>query len=180
MAKILLLAAGFLVLVAISAMSVFLVNRAREDNALVVHTSKSKIRFQHLLLEIRRAESAARGYLADLRAATSLRSTKPPPQPSFPTLTKLATLVGDNPVQTRKPQKTAPAGRSPAQANSRGRWISSSATTLPARIALLREAGASNIVLRINDVANAMRAEEDRLFAPRTATADRTSNGSPL
>ena len=36
--QILLLAAGFLVLVAISAASVLLVNQAREDNAWVVHT----------------------------------------------------------------------------------------------------------------------------------------------
>jgi hypothetical protein len=36
--QILLLAAGFLVLVAISVASVLLVNRARDDNSMVVHT----------------------------------------------------------------------------------------------------------------------------------------------
>src|SRR5882762_4150148 len=61
--QILLLAAGFLVLVAISVASVILVNRARDDNALVVHTVEVENQINSLLLEIRRAESAARGYL---------------------------------------------------------------------------------------------------------------------
>jgi signal transduction histidine kinase len=41
-------------------------------------------------------------------------------------------------------------------------------------IAMLRQDGASNSVRRINDVANDMRMEEDRLFLLRTAAADRT------
>ena len=39
---------------------------------------------------------------------------------------------------------------------------------------MLREAGASDSVQKIGELSNAMRAEEDRLFAQRTATADRT------
>ena len=39
---------------------------------------------------------------------------------------------------------------------------------------MLREAGASDTVRKIREVAAAMRAEEDRLFAVRTATADRS------
>ena len=61
--QILLLAAGFLVLVAISVGSVLLVNKARDDNAWVVHTVEVENQINALLLEIRRAESAARGYL---------------------------------------------------------------------------------------------------------------------
>ena len=61
--QILLLAAGFLVLVAISAASVLLVNKSREDNGWVVHTVEVENQISTLLLEIRRAESAARGYL---------------------------------------------------------------------------------------------------------------------
>jgi len=64
--QILLLAAGFLVLVAISATSVILVNQARKDNALVVHTVEVENQINALLLEIRRAESGARGYLLTL------------------------------------------------------------------------------------------------------------------
>ena len=61
--QILLLAAGFLVLVAISASSVVLVNESRKDNARVVHTVEVENQTNALLLEIRRAESGARGYL---------------------------------------------------------------------------------------------------------------------
>ena len=61
--QILLLAAGFLVLVAISTASVLLVNKARDDSAWVVHTVEVENQINALLLEIRRAESAARGYL---------------------------------------------------------------------------------------------------------------------
>jgi signal transduction histidine kinase len=41
-------------------------------------------------------------------------------------------------------------------------------------IAMLREAGSNNSVQKITEVADAMRSEEDQLFALRTATADRT------
>ena len=50
-------------LVAISAASVLLVNKARDDSAWVVHTVEVENQINALLLEIRRAESAARGYL---------------------------------------------------------------------------------------------------------------------
>ena len=51
--QILLLAAGFLVLVAISASSVIFVNKAREDSSLVVHTVEVENQINTLLLEIR-------------------------------------------------------------------------------------------------------------------------------
>ncbi|MFX8397138.1 CHASE3 domain-containing protein, partial [Acinetobacter baumannii] len=61
--QILLLSAGFVVLVAISASSILLVNKSREDNAWVVHTVEVENLISDLLLEIRRAESATRAYL---------------------------------------------------------------------------------------------------------------------
>ena len=61
--QILLLTAAFLVLVAISAASVVLVHEARKDSASVVHTVEVENHINALLLDIRRAESAARGYL---------------------------------------------------------------------------------------------------------------------
>ena len=61
--QILLLSAGFLVLVAISTSSVLLVNKARTDSGLVVHTVEVEGQLSTLLLEIRRAESATRAYL---------------------------------------------------------------------------------------------------------------------
>ena len=85
--QILLLAAGFLVLVAISAASVILVNRAREDNSWVVHTVEVENQINTLLLEIRRAESAARGYLltSEPRFLTSMRLLSPASLPTWKT-----------------------------------------------------------------------------------------------
>ena len=61
--QVLLLTAGFLVLVAISAASIVFVDRAREDSSLVVHTVEVENQIAAVLLELRRAESAGRGYL---------------------------------------------------------------------------------------------------------------------
>jgi len=61
--QIALLSAGFLVLVAISITSIVLVNKARDDSRWVVHTVEVENQISTVLLDIRRAESAARGYL---------------------------------------------------------------------------------------------------------------------
>jgi signal transduction histidine kinase len=97
--QILLLAAGFLVLAAISAASALLVDRSRSDSAAVVHTIEVQDQTNALLLNIRRAESAARGYLltsqpeflADHRAAVAMIRSK---------LDALGRLTAASPVQT--------------------------------------------------------------------------------
>src|SRR5690349_16985449 len=61
--QIVLLTAGFLILVAVSIASVLLVNKARDDSGWVTHTVEAENQINALLLEIRRAESAARGFL---------------------------------------------------------------------------------------------------------------------
>ena len=71
MGQILLLVAGLVVLVAIGASSVILVNRARGDSAGLVHTVEVEKQLNAVLLEIRRAESAARGYLLTRAAGIS-------------------------------------------------------------------------------------------------------------
>ena len=81
--QILLFAAGLLVLTVISAGSVYLVNKARDDSKWVVHTIEAENQINALLLEIRRAESAARGYL--LTQGTDSRSSMTRPwRPSSP------------------------------------------------------------------------------------------------
>ena len=170
--QILLLAAGFLVLVAISATSVILVNQAREDNGWVVHTVEVENQISTLLLQIRRAESAARGYLltseprflAEHEAATAT---------ILPDIDKLAKLTADNPVQLENSANL----RAPVEAR-----LAEFAKAIDfvkrndigGGVAMLRESGASDSVMRIAEVSGAMRAEEDRLFALRTTTADRT------
>ncbi len=59
----LLLALGFLVLIAISAVSVWLVDRANDDAETVVQTFDVQNRLSLILLHLRRAESAQRGYI---------------------------------------------------------------------------------------------------------------------
>src|SRR3984957_3499456 len=93
-----LLAAGFLVLVAVSAFSVILVNRAREDNDWVVHTVEVENQISTLLLRIRTTESAARGYLLteEQRFLDEYSASASNVHSDIDELIKLA---GDNPVQ---------------------------------------------------------------------------------
>src|SRR5205085_303410 len=94
--------------VAVSIASVVLVNRARDDNGLVVHTVEVENQVNTVLLEIRRAESAARGYLltygpqflADHESAVAR---------IIPDLDRLAQLTADNPVQVENIRKLRPA-----------------------------------------------------------------------
>ena len=93
--QILLLAAAFLVLVAISAASVVLVNEARKDSARVVHTVEVENHISELLLELRRAESNARGYLLT-SGPEFLRSHEAAVANVLPFLDRLTQSVGDN------------------------------------------------------------------------------------
>ncbi len=170
--QILLLAAGFLVLVAISATSVILVDQAREDNRWVVHTVEVENQLSTLLLQIRRAESAARGYLltSDRRFLDEHEAAV---ATILPDVDKLAKLTTDNPVQVENSRQL----HSPVEAR-----LAEFAKTIDfvkrndvaGGIAMLRAASASNSVQRITEIAGTMRTEEDRLFKQRTATADRT------
>jgi signal transduction histidine kinase len=170
--QILLLAAGFLVLVAISVASVILVNQARDDNAAVVHTVEVQNQINTVLLEIRRAESAARGYLltygpqflADHEAAVASVT---------PAVDRLAQLTSDNPVQIENIRKLRPAiEQRVSQFTQEMDFVKRSQQANAAE--LVREAAAGNISASIRDAAMAMLAEESRLFAQRTEKADRT------
>ena len=109
MSQILLLAAGFLVLVAVSATSVILVDQAREDSGWVVHTVEVENQISTLLLEIRRAESGARGYLltseprflAEYDAAVAGCSRR--------CRDRLSKRASDNPVQIENNKRLRPA-----------------------------------------------------------------------
>ncbi|MGH6642957.1 MAG: sensor histidine kinase [Bradyrhizobium sp.] len=170
--QILLLAAGLLVLVAISAASVVLVNQARKDNALVVHTVEVENQLSTLLLQLRRAESSARGYLLtseprfltehDAATATILADVD-----------KLAQQSADNAVQVENARQLRPPVEARLAEFAKAIEFAKH-NDIAGGVAMLREAGAGDSVRKITEVANAMRFEEDRLFALRTATADRT------
>jgi signal transduction histidine kinase len=161
-----------LVLVGISTLSVVLVTQSRKDNGWVVHTVEVENQMNTLLLEIRRAESATRGYLltSEPRFLDEYQSVS---RSILPDLDKLATLTTDNPIQIENLKQL----RGPIETR-----LGDFAKTIdfatrhdvPGGIAMLHEAGADDSVRRIDDVAGAMKAEEDQLFAQRTKTADRT------
>ena len=72
MAQVMLLSAGFLVLVAISAASVLFVNKARDDSGWVIHTVEVENQTNTVLLEIRRAESRQARSSAQTRCSTRI------------------------------------------------------------------------------------------------------------
>ncbi len=159
-------------LVAISVASVVLVNQAREDNGRVVHTVEVENQINTVLLEIRRAESAARGYLltfgpqflADHEAAVAS---------VIPAIDRLAQLTSDDTVQTANIRMLRPAvERRLSQFAQEMDFLKRADQAHAAE--LVREAAAGDTSGSIRDVAAAMLAEENRLFALRTTTADRT------
>ena len=170
--QILLLTAGFLVLVAISTASVLLVNKARQDNALVLHTLEVENSINALMLEIRRAESAARAYLLT-RWPEFLSDHEAAVANVIPDIEKLAKLTSDNPVQAENIRKMRAAIETRLDQFAREmNFIKQKEPENAA--ALVREAAAANTNGTIRDASAAMQIEENRLFAIRTANADQT------
>src|ERR1700722_10107023 len=172
MGQILLLAAGFLVLDSICATSVILVDQARQDSGWVVHTVEVENQISTLLLEVRRAESGARGYLltSDPRFLAEHNAAA---AGALADAAKLSKLASDNPVQIENINRLRP------QIEARLAELAEiidlvKRSDTAGGIALLRETGADDSVARIDDIAGAMRTEENELFVLRTATADRT------
>jgi len=160
------------VLVAISTTSVVLVNQSRKDNGWVVHTVEVENQTNALLLEVRRAESATRGYM--LSSAPPFLSEQQAATAAIgPELANLAKLTADNPVQTRNIAKLREAIA--VRLDDFAKAISRTDDhDLAASIAVMQNGRTNKAVESIAEAADAMRAEEDRLFAERTQTADRT------
>ncbi|HEY3791376.1 MAG TPA: CHASE3 domain-containing protein, partial [Bradyrhizobium sp.] len=170
--QILLLAAGFLVLVAISASSVILVNQSRKDNGWVVHTVEVENQMDTLLLQVRRAESATRGFLltSEPRFRTEYEMAS---AAAIADADKLRTLSHDNPAQVENIKRL----QQPLDAR-----LEEFAKIIDfvnrhdaaGGVAVMREVTAGDAAQRMNDIVEDMRAEENKLFAQRTQTADRT------
>ncbi|MFX6435516.1 CHASE3 domain-containing protein, partial [Acinetobacter baumannii] len=82
--------------VAVSIASVLLVNKARDDSGWVTHTVEAENQINALLLEVRRAESAARGFLLT-QAPEFLRDHDEAVANILPYAKKVEQLTGDNP-----------------------------------------------------------------------------------
>jgi signal transduction histidine kinase len=172
MGQVLLLAAGFLVLVVISATSILLVNKSRNDTEWVVHTIEVENQTNALLLEIRRAESAARGYLLT-RGPEFLSDHENAVAAITPHLDKLARLTADNPFQVANIAKLRAAIETRLD-----QFVHEMALIKQdnpaAATDLVREAAAGDTTSTIRNVSEAMRIEENKLLALRTANAERS------
>lgn len=165
-----LLSAGFFILVVISTVSIYLVNRARSDSSWVVHTVEAENQISLSLLQMRRAESATRGYL--LTQNDKYRSDFVEADTQFsPTLQKLRELTSDSPLQQGRLDIIEPLAsqrltdfRQAIAAGQQGKWDE-------AKLILI-EASTQDSVGQIRDVATEMRNEEDRLLKLRTQAAD--------
>jgi signal transduction histidine kinase len=176
--QILLLSAGFLVLVIVSAASVLLVNKAREDSGWVVHTLEVENQLSGLLLEVRRAESGARGYLL-----TANREFLEDHQAAItaipPVLDKLSGLTTDNPSQVASLAKLRSAIETRLQQFGREKELADQGKVAEAT-AQVRDAWAANTTATIRDTADAMRLEEEQLFRERSVSADRSQQLATL
>ena len=170
--QILLLSAGFLVLVAISATSVLLVNKARDASGLVVHTVEVESQLSNLLLEIRRTESATRAYLLT-SAPQFLAEYEAAASQILPAADQLAKTTSDNPVQVANYAKMRKAIEQRLSEFARGidRIKNNDVAT---SVTALRNGTSTAAVQAIGEAGRDMRAEEDRLFLLRTRDADRT------
>jgi signal transduction histidine kinase len=170
--QILLLAAGLLVLTVISAGSVYLVNKARDDSKWVVHTIETENEINSLLLEIRRAESGARGFL--LTGGSDFQSDHEKAVAAIiPALDKLTRQIGDNPVQRENIEKLSAAIE--ARLDQFSREMNFVKQNEPDKAkALVREAAAGDTTTTIGNLANAMIREEERLFRIRSENSDRS------
>ncbi|AWL96348.1 MULTISPECIES: sensor histidine kinase [Bradyrhizobium] len=170
--QILLISAGLLILTVISAGSVYLVNKARDDSKWVLHTIEAESQINALLLEIRRAESSARGFL--LTQGPDFQSDHEKAVAAIiPALDKLTRQIGDNPAQRDSIEKLSAAIATRLDQFSREMKFVKEGQPDRAT-ALIREAAAGNTTTTITNLANAMIREEERLFRVRTANSDRS------
>jgi signal transduction histidine kinase len=170
--QVALLTTGFVVLIAIGAMSFYLVNVARTESAWVVHTIEAENQISHVLLDLSNAESAARGYLLT-QNQKFLGEYDRTAAEVIPAIDTLGGLTADNPTQVRNVADF----RSVADARLKELQTSIDLikqNNIPAAMAMIRNSGPPATMDRIRDVSTRMQREEDRLFALRTASADRS------
>src|SRR3981189_1565399 len=168
----LLLAAGLVVLTIISAGSVYLVNKAREDARWIVRTVEVENQISLTQLQLRRAESAQRGYLSTLRPDFQTDFEEAASQLT-PALTRLSQLTSDNPVQKRLVDEMLPLINQRIE-EIRNTIELARTQRIDDAAQIVREGIGRDAMKHIDDLASEMRAEEGRLFVQRTTSADRS------
>lgn len=171
--QIALLSAGFFVLVAISVISILLVNKARDDNRWVVHTIEVENQISTVLLDVRRAESAVRAYLLTTQPRF-LTEHEQAVQNIPSNVDQLARLTLDSSVQVENSKQLKEAIDERLDEFKKAvEFVSSN--DIQGGIAMLRD-GSGAAVQRIGKISSAMRAEEENLFAARSMAADQSQS----
>jgi signal transduction histidine kinase len=172
--QILLLAAGLVVLTVISAGSVYLVNKARDDARWVVHTVEVENQISLTQLQLRRAESAQRSYLSTLLPAFQTDFEEAASQLS-PALVRLRQLTGDNPLQRRLVDEMISLSNQRI-AEFRNTIGLAQQQHVDDATRIIREGVGRAAMKQIDELAGQMREEENRLFVLRTSNADRSQS----
>src|SRR5438034_119367 len=170
--QILLLAAGLLVLTVISAGSVHLVNKAREDARWVLHSVEIENQLSLTQLQLRRAESAQRGYLSTLRPDFQTEFEDAAAELT-PVGMRLTQLVADNSVHKRLVEEMLPLINQRIEEFRRTIELAQK-QRIDDAARIVREGIGHDAMKRIDGLAGRMRAEEDRLFVERRSNADRS------
>ena len=176
--QIALLLTALAVLVAISASSIYLLDKARDDAAAVAHTLEVENQLSLAQLQMRRAESAERGYLLT-RQPSFLEDFEQSAPLILPALAKLSVLTSDNPVQAQALAQMVP--QTGNRVDELNRVVN---LTRDGRVdeamRIVNEGTGRTTMNRIRDLASQMRAEEARLFTLRTAAADRSQTQAAI
>ncbi len=170
--QIALLSAGFAILIAIGATSLYLFNVARTEAFWVVHTVEAESQISRVLLDLRSAESAARGYLLTQNRQL-LDDYERTSAEVIPAIDALAGLTTDNPIQVRNAADL----RNAAQARLKELQTSIDLikqNNLQAAMDMIRNSGPPATVNQIGDISSRMQREEDRLLGLRAETATRS------
>lgn len=176
--QIALLSAGFAILIAIGATSLYLFNVARTEAAWVVHTIEAENQISRVLLDLRSAESAARGYLLT-QNRQFLDEYERTAAEVIPAIDALAALTTDNPTQIRNSADL----RNAAEARLKELQTSIDLITqnnLQGAMDMIRNSGPPASVNLIRDVSSRMQREEDRLLALRAENANRSRSLSAV
>lgn len=168
-----LLGLGFAMLVAISAASIFLVNRARDDSDKVAHTLKVENSLSEVQIMVRRAESSQRGYLLTgqdsyLEVFTAALAEI---EPALATLTD---LTSDNPDQRDRIRALVPKAREKVAELTQTIALRKAGRTEDA-LALVASGRGEALMRDITATVEGMKDEEQTLLATRTSASNVTA-----
>jgi signal transduction histidine kinase len=169
-----LLSAGFFVLVAISAASIFLVNRARTDSGWVTHTIEVENQISLTQLQMQRGESAVGGYLLT-GDDNFVKDFNGADRQLGPSVQRLRELTADNPIQQHNLDIIQPLSsqrfddfRQALAAARDGRMDDAKR--------ILAESSSRDGQAKIRDLSDEMRTEEYRLFTLRNRSAGQSQS----